>query len=178
VFVKKAPGATAAAALAAVNKLAARYAPGSTVQDQAAYKADQTQGIGKLLALIYALLALAIVIALLGIGNTLALSVFERTRELGVMRAVGMTRRQLRSTIRWESVIVALQGTVLGLLVGVFFGWALVRAQKNQGLTIFSVPYLTLLIVIVLAGLAGVAAAILPSRRAAKLNVLRAIVTE
>jgi putative ABC transport system permease protein len=95
-----------------------------------------------------------------------------------VMRTVGMTRRQLRSTIRWESVIVALQGTLLGLLIGVFFGWALVLAQKDQGITVFSVPFLTLAIVIVLAGLAGVAAAILPSRRAAKLNILRAIVTE
>jgi putative ABC transport system permease protein len=178
VFVKKAPDASTAAALAAVQKLSARYAVGATVQDQAAYKAEQTKPIDQLLALIYTLLALAIVIALLGIGNTLALSIFERTRELGVMRAVGMTRRQLRSTIRWESVIVALQGTLLGLLVGVFFGWALVRAQKSQGITVFSVPYLTLLIMIVLAGLAGVAAAILPSRRAAKLNVLRAIVTE
>jgi len=124
------------------------------------------------------LLALAIVIALLGIGNTLALSIFERTRELGVMRAVGMTRSQLRSTIRWESVIVALQGTLLGLLVGIFFGWALVRSQKNSGISVFSVSYRTLIIIIVLAGLAGVVAAILPSRRAAKLNVLRAIVTE
>ena len=94
------------------------------------------------------------------------------------MRAVGMTRRQLRGTIRWESVIIALQGTFLGLVVGVFFGWALVRAQKSQGITVFSVPYLTLIIMILLAGLAGVVAAILPSRRAAKLNVLRAIVTE
>jgi putative ABC transport system permease protein len=75
-------------------------------------------------------------------------------------------------------VIVALQGTLLGLVVGIFFGWALVRAQKNQGITVFSLPYLTLVIVIVLAGLAGVAAAILPSRRAAKLNILQAIVTE
>jgi ABC-type antimicrobial peptide transport system permease subunit len=155
-----------------------RYAPGTTVQDQAAYKAEQTKPIDQILALIYTLLALAIVIALLGIGNTLALSIFERTRELGVMRAVGMTRRQLRSTIRWESVIIALQGTFLGLLVGVFFGCALVQAQKNQGLSVFSVPYLTLILIIVLAGLAGVVAAILPSRRAAKLNVLRAIVTE
>jgi putative ABC transport system permease protein len=178
VFVKKAPGVSTAAALAAVSNLSARYAPGTTVQDQAAYKAEQTKPINQILALIYTLLALAIVIALLGIGNTLALSIFERTRELGVMRAVGMTRGQLRGTIRWESVIIALQGTLLGLLVGVFFGWALVRAQKSQGITVFSVPLLTLLIVIVLAGLAGVAAAILPSRRAAKLNVLRAIVTE
>ena len=178
VFVKKAPSVTTAAALAAVKNLSAQYAVGATVQDQAAYKAEQTKPINQILALIYTLLALAIVIALLGIGNTLALSIFERTRELGVMRAVGMTRRQLRGTIRWESVIIALQGTLLGLLVGVFFGWALVRAQKSQGITTFSVPYLTLLIMIVLAGLAGVAAAILPSRRAAKLNVLRAIVTE
>ena len=178
VLVKKAPGVTTAAALAAVKKLSAQYAVGATVQDQAAYKADQTKTINQLLALVYVLLALAIVIALLGIANTLALSIFERTRELGVMRAVGMTRRQLRSTIRWESVIIALQGTVLGLLVGIFFGWALVRAQKSQGITVFSLPYLTLVIVIVLAGLAGVAAAILPSRRAAKLNILQAIVTE
>jgi putative ABC transport system permease protein len=167
-----------AAALAAVKTVAAQYAPGTTVQDQAAYKAEQTKPINQILALIYTLLALAIVIALLGIGNTLALSIFERTRELGVMRAVGMTRRQLRGTIRWESVIIALQGTFLGLLVGVFFGWALVRAQKNQGLSVFSVPYLTLIIIVLLAGLAGVVAAILPSRRAAKLNILRAIVTE
>lgn len=178
VYVKKAPGVTTAAALAAVKTLTAQYAVGATVQDEAAYKTAQTKPINQILALIYTLLALAIVIALIGIGNTLALSIFERTRELGVMRAVGMTRNQLRSTIRWESVITALQGTLLGLLVGVFFGWALVRSQQSSGLTVFSLPYTTLIIIIVLAGLAGVAAAILPSHRAAKLNVLRAIVTE
>jgi putative ABC transport system permease protein len=178
VFAKKAPGVSTAAALAAVKKVTAQYAPGASVLDQAAYKAEQTKPVNQLLALIYTLLALAIIIALLGIGNTLALSIFERTRELGVMRAVGMTRSQLRSTIRWESVIIALQGTFLGLVVGVFFGWALVLAQRNQGVTVFSVPYARLLIVIVLAGLAGVVAAILLSRRAAKLNILRAIVTE
>ena len=124
------------------------------------------------------MLALAIVIALLGIGNTLALSIFERTRELGVMRAVGMTRRQLRATIRWESVIIALQGTVLGLLIGLFFGWALVLSMKNQGITVFSVPVPSLVIVVVLAAVAGVVAAILPSRRAARLNILRALVSE
>ena len=175
---KKAPGVTTAAALAAVKTVAAQYAPGTTVQDQAAYKAEQTKPINQMLALIYTLLALAIVIALLGIGNTLALSIFERTRELGVMRAVGMTRRQLRGTIRWESVIIALQGTLLGLLVGVFFGWALVRAQKNQGHHRVQRPVPDPDHHVLLAGLAGVVAAILPSRRAAKLNVLRAIVTE
>jgi len=178
VFVKKAPGISAAAALAAVKTAAARYAPGASVLDQNAYKAQQAKPVNQLLALIYVLLALAIIIALLGIGNTLALSIFERTRELGVMRAVGMTRRQLRGTIRWESVIMALQGTALGLLIGVFFGWALVLALRSKGLTVFSVPYSILLIVVLLAGIAGVLAAILPSRRAAKLDILRAITTE
>jgi putative ABC transport system permease protein len=94
------------------------------------------------------------------------------------MRAVGMTRPQLRATIRWESVIIALQGTILGLLIGVFFGWALVLAIKNQGITVFSLPVLGLVIVVLPAALAGVAAAILPSRQAGKLNILRAIVSE
>ncbi len=146
--------------------------------DESAFKQERVKPINQMLNLVYALLALAILIALLGIGNTLALSIFERTRELGVLRAVGMTRRQLRGTIRWESVIIALQGTVLGLLIGVFFGWALVLAMHGQGVTEFSLPYTRLLIVFVLAGLAGVVAAVLPSRRAAKLNILRAIVTE
>ena len=178
VIVKKTPTATTAAALAAVKKLAAQYAPGSTVMDRAAYRAEKVKTINQLVMLIYALLVLAILIALLGIANTLALSIFERTRELGVMRAVGMTRRQLRSTIRWESVIIALQGTVLGLLIGVFFGWVLILAMKDQGVTVFSMPYTKLLIVVVVAALAGIVAAIQPSRRAAKLNILRAIVTE
>jgi putative ABC transport system permease protein len=177
VIVKKAPGVSAAAALAAVKTIAAQY-PGTTVMDRAAYKKLQTSGVSQMLNLVYALLALAIIIALLGIGNTLALSIFERTRELGVLRAVGMTRRQLRSTIRWESVITALQGTVLGLLIGVFFGWALVLALKDQGLPLFSVPIRFLVLVVVAAGLAGVVAAIMPSRRAARLDVLRAIASE
>ena len=80
---------------------------------------------------------------MLGIGNTLALSIIERTRELGVLRAVGMTRGQLRSTIRWESVVIALQGTVLGLVVGVFFGWALVEAMADEGLNTLDIPYTT-----------------------------------
>jgi putative ABC transport system permease protein len=177
VFVKKAPGVSTAAALAAVRAAATKYS-GTTVMDQAAFKASQAKPMQQQLMLVYVMLALAILIALLGIGNTLALSIFERTRELGVMRAVGMTRHQLRAMVRWESVIIALQGTVLGLLIGVFFGWALVLAMRSQGITEFSVPVLSLLIVVVLAALAGAAAAIWPSRRAAKLNILRAIVTE
>ena len=106
--------------------------------------------------LIYALLGLAIIIALLGIANTLALSIVERTRELGLLRAVGMTRLQLRSTIRWESVIIALQGTILGLLIGIFFGWALVPPRTKGSL--FPLPVPSLPVVVLLAALAGVAA--------------------
>ncbi|HET7719427.1 MAG TPA: FtsX-like permease family protein, partial [Acidimicrobiales bacterium] len=116
-----------------------------------------------------------IIIALLGIGNTLALSIFERTRELGLLRAVGMTRAQLRKTIRWESVLIALQGTVLGLVIGIFFGWALVTALADQGVDQFTIPVVSLIVVAVIAALAGVAAAVSPSRRAAKLNILQAI---
>jgi putative ABC transport system permease protein len=177
VVVQKAPGVSTAAALRAVRAIATTYS-GTSVMDQAAFKAELVKPYQQMLYLVYALLALAIVIALLGIGNTLALSIFERTRELGVMRAVGMTRGQLRGMIRWESVIIALQGTVLGLLIGVFFGWALVLAMKDQGISVFSVPVTSLVIMVVLAALAGLVAAILPSRRAAKLNVLRAIVSE
>jgi len=177
VVIQKAPGTSTAAALQAVRAVATRYS-GTSVMDQAAFKAERVKPVQQLLMLVYVLLALAILIALLGIGNTLALSIFERTRELGVMRAVGMTRRQLRAMIRWESVIIALQGTVLGVLVGVFFGWALVLAMKSQGVSEFSLPMLSLVVMVVLAGLAGVVAAILPSRRAAKLDILHSIVSD
>jgi putative ABC transport system permease protein len=177
IVVQKAPGVSAAAALKAVRAVATQYS-GTSVMDQAAFKAEKAKQYNQMLMLVYALLALAIIIALLGIGNTLALSIFERTRELGLLRAVGMTRRQLRASIRWESVIIALQGTFLGLLVGVFFGWALVLAMNDQGITVFSLPVPSLVLMVVLAAVAGVAAAILPSRRAAKLNILRAIVSE
>jgi putative ABC transport system permease protein len=177
VLIKKAPGVSTAAALAAV-KQAARAYPGVKVLDRAQYKSEQTKFLNQLLALVYALLGLAIVIALLGITNTLALSITERVREVGLLRAVGMTRGQLRSAIRWESVIIALQGTALGMVIGVFFGWALVRALHDQGITVFRLPVTSLVVVVVLAGLAGVIAAIPPSRRAAKLDVLQAVVTE
>ena len=177
VFVKKADGVSADDGLAAVEGVAADY-PGVDVLDQTEYKEEQMGFVDQMLGLVYALLALAILIALLGIGNTLALSIVERTRELGVLRAVGMTRKQLRSTIRWESVIIAVQGALLGLVIGVFFGWALVTALEDEGLNTFTVPVLSLVVVVVLAALAGVVAAVMPARRAARLDVLRAIVSE
>ena len=177
VFVRLADGVDPAAAVAAVEREADAY-PGTKVLDQTEYKAEQTGQIDQMLGLVYALLGLAIVIALLGIGNALALSILERTRELGVLRAVGMTRSQLRSAVRWEAVIIATQGTLLGIVVGVFFGWALSAALKDEGMEVFQLPVTSLAMVVILGALAGIVSAIMPARRAAKLNVLRAVVTE
>ena len=160
----------------AVEHVTATY-PNATVQDRDGYKSATATQVNQMLNFIYVMLALAIVIALIGIANTLALSIFERTRELGLLRAVGMTRAQLRSNVRWESVIIALFGTVLGLLIGLFFGWSLVQALDDQGINILRIPVGSLTLVTVLAAFAGVAAAIMPARRAAKLNVLEAIAT-
>lgn len=162
---------------AAVERVTADY-PIVQVKDQAEYKREQANQINQILVLFYVLLALAVIIAFIGIINTLALSVLERVRELGLLRAVGMTRRQLRSMIRWEAVIIAVLGAVLGLVVGTFFGWMLVRALNSQGITEFTLPIGSLIAFVVFAALAGVLAAIFPARRAAKLDVLRAITTE
>ncbi|HZC71285.1 MAG TPA: FtsX-like permease family protein [Jatrophihabitans sp.] len=177
VFVQAKSGVPLATAVAAVKHITKDY-PGVKVLDRAQYKSEQSKAFDQLLALVYALLGLAIIIALLGIANTLALSIGERVREVGLLRAVGMTRSQLRTTIRWEAVIIALQGTVLGLVIGLFFGWALVAAMGDQGVTVFRVPATSLAVVVLLAALAGALAAVQPSRRAAKLDVLRAVVSD
>lgn len=176
VYVKTAGGANAANR-AAIKKVLNPY-PGAKLQDRSQFAAAQTAQINPLLSLIYALLALAVIIALFGIANTLGLSIIERTHELGLLRAVGMTRSQMRATVRWESVIIALFGTLLGLLIGLFFGWVMVEALKSQGFTAFSVPAGQLALIVVLGALAGVLAAIVPARRAARLDVLQAITTE
>ncbi len=174
IFVRTAPGVSESDARAIVESESQGYAL-AKVQTFDEFKASMEQQINQILTLVYALLGLAVIIALMGIANTLALSIFERTRELGLLRAVGMTRRQVRATIRWEAVIIAMLGTVLGLGVGMFFGWALVHALAAQGITTFVIPVSQLAVVVVIAGLAGLTAAILPARRAAKLDVLGAI---
>jgi putative ABC transport system permease protein len=162
---------------AAIDRVVTDF-PNVTVRDQAEYKAETAKQIDQIVNLFYALLALAVLIALFGIVNTLGLSIFERIRELGLLRAVGATRRQLRAMIRWEAVIIAVLGAVLGLAVGVFFGWTIVRALRTVGITEFALPVGQLVIFVVFAGLAGILAAVLPGRRAAKIDVLRAITTE
>jgi putative ABC transport system permease protein len=174
---KLAPGASSEGVRQQLRRLEREF-PNVQIQNQSEVREAQEEQINAVLGLVSALLSLAILIALLGIVNTLVLSVYERTRELGLLRAVGMSRRQIRRMIRWESVVIALIGGVLGLTVGVFFGWALVRALADEGVTDFSAPAGQLLVFLVTAGLVGVVAAIWPARRAAKLDVLRAIAYE
>ena len=174
VLVKGRSGIAPAELQRAVEAAVTEY-PNIEVQDQASFREKQAGFIDQILGLVTALLALAILIAVFGIVNTLGLSIYERTRELGLLRAVGMTRRQVRSMIRWESVIIAVFGALLGLAIGILFGWALQRALVDDGLSELAIPGGQLLVYLVIAGLMGVLAAVLPARRAAKLNVLDAI---
>lgn len=152
--------------------------PGVQVEDQAELRESLQGQVDGLLNLMIGLLGLALVVALIGIVNTLALSVFERTREIGLLRAVGMTRSQVRTMIRWEAVYVSVFGALLGVAVGTLLGWAIVTASADQGLEVLEVPVLRLATYVVVAGIAGVAAAVLPARRAARLDVLEAVTTE
>jgi putative ABC transport system permease protein len=176
-YIKTADGADKAAAEALLNDLTKDY-PTADVLDREGFKENRSGQIDLILNLIYALLALAIVIALMGITNTLALSIFERTRELGLLRAIGMTRQQLKATVRFEAVIIALFGTLLGLGLGLFFGWSIVNALADDGLGDLVIPVPTLAVVTTVAALAGIAASVLPGRRAAKLDVLEAIASQ
>jgi putative ABC transport system permease protein len=160
----------------AIAGVAAAYASADVLDKDAFLDVASTE-IDTMLGMFYALLMLAVLIALLGIANTLALSILERTRELGLLRAVGMGRSQVRSTVRWEAIIIAVFGTTLGLTVGTFFGWAIVRALADEGIDTLTVPVGSLAVVTVIAALAGAIAAVLPARRAAKLDVLEALAT-
>jgi putative ABC transport system permease protein len=173
-FVKLAPEAEAEAVQAALIKVMDREFPVIEVRNQQELKENQEEQINQLLGLIYALLALAIIVSLFGIANTLALSIHERTRELGMLRAIGMSRRQVRTMIRYESVITALIGALLGMVLGVIFAALIAQPLKDEGF-VLSYPVGTLLVMLILSALAGVVAAIAPARRASRLNVLEAL---
>ncbi|MER5183804.1 FtsX-like permease family protein [Streptomyces sp. NPDC002896] len=172
-------GVSKAEGTAAVKKVAAEYGS-PEVQTRDEYAQSSAGGIDMMLTLVYALLALAVLIALLGIANTLTLALHERTRELGLLRAVGQTRAQLRAMVRWESVLVAAFGTVGGLALGGFLGWVLVESSDgaSDSTFAFAVPPLQLAIVALVGIGAGALAGLRPARRAARLDVLRAIATE
>ncbi|MBV9465288.1 MAG: ABC transporter permease [Solirubrobacterales bacterium] len=160
-----------------LNRILNPYANVSS-KTRAQFEQDQQNSVNQLLGLIYVLLALAILVALIGIVNTLILSIFERTHEIGLLRAVGMKRRQVRAMIRAESVIIAVFGAVIGIVIGTVLGIALASSLRDSGVTNLAVPYGSLLLFLVLSGLLGLLAATWPARRAAKLDVLAAIATE
>jgi putative ABC transport system permease protein len=176
-FVNKTPAADAEAVRTEVETIVADL-PTVTVKDPAQFAEEQKDQINFFLNIIYALLGLAVIIAVLGIVNTLALSVIERTREIGLLRAVGLSRSQLRRMVRLESVIVAVLGAVLGVLMGIAFGVALQRAIADQGIDVLAIPWARLTAFVLVAAAVGVLAAVVPARRAARLDVLRAISTE
>ncbi|HZD75255.1 MAG TPA: FtsX-like permease family protein, partial [Actinomycetota bacterium] len=176
VLIRLNEGVSLSGGKAAVERVAAAYG-GPDVQDRQEYADNIAGSVNRLLTVVYIMLALAILIALIGIANTLSLSVHERTHELGLLRAVGETRAQLRAMVRWESIIVAVFGTGIGLGLGVFLGWALTRAA-GQDLSVFAAPLGQLGVVLVIGALVGVLAGIRPARRAARLDVLQAIAVE
>ena len=171
------PGQDLEAVQAAVGDALAAH-PDTQVLNQDEYEAYAGGFVDQLLTFVTVMLVLAVLIALLGIVNTLALSVFERTRELGLLRAVGMTRGQVRAMVRWESAVIALIGAVTGAALGTGIGLALARVLRDEGITRTSVPLGQVALFVALAAVAGVVAAIGPARTAAKVDVLRAVVTD
>ncbi|MET9516720.1 FtsX-like permease family protein [Streptomyces sp. NPDC002994] len=165
------------AAYAGLKKALAAY-PQFTVQDQTDFKQGLKDEIGQLLNIVYGLLALAIIVAVLGVVNTLALSVVERTREIGLMRAIGLSRRQLRRMIRLESVVIALFGALLGLGLGMGWGTSAQKLLALEGLGVLEIPWTTILAVFVGSAFVGLFAALVPAFRAGRMNVLNAIATE
>ncbi len=176
-LVDVADGADLDAVRADVTDVAADYLTLS-VLDSEEFTSSQTAQINTLLGLLYALLGLSLVIATLGVINTLALSVVERTREIGLLRAIGLTRGQLRRTITIEAVATTVFGAMLGVVLGLAFGVAAQQALSDQGLEVLTVPWVTVVVVLVGSAVVGVVAAVLPAWRATRIDVLRAITTE
>jgi putative ABC transport system permease protein len=176
-FVTVDDGADRAAVQDAIAAALADH-PDAKVLDRAAFEKEAAGFIDQLLTFMTVMLALAVMIALLGIVNTLALSVFERTRELGLLRAVGMTRGQVRAMVRWESAVISLIGAVSGAVLGIGIGLAMSQVMKDEGITSISVPVAQIAVYVAVAAVAGVLAAVGPARAAAKVDVLRAVVTD
>lgn len=176
IFIVSEPGADPAAVRAALEAAVEGYGIGK-VQSRSEYIDSQASQIDMMVNLVFALLALSVFIAVFGIIITLLLSVFERRRELALMRAVGMTRRQVRRMVRYEAVITSLLGTVEGIVVGLLLGYALVLALRDEGLKSFTIPWSAIAIVMVMAAILGVVAAIWPARRATRVDIVEAIAT-
>ncbi|HEY3970371.1 MAG TPA: ABC transporter permease [Solirubrobacteraceae bacterium] len=177
-FVAYAPGASGEEVQHGINSLLRRGFPQTHSQTAAQYTQEQSNKVNKLLLLVYVLLALSVIVSLFGIVNTLVLSIYERTHELGMMRAIGTSRRQIRQMIRYESLITSLIGGVLGLIIGVVGAILVTTFALSGSGYVLSIPVGTLLVLLVVAAFAGLLAAQLPARRAARLDVLSALASE
>ena len=173
-FVTVSEGAAVQEVEAAIEELTEPI-PLLDVKDREEFLDSLVGQITAFVTIIYVLLALSIIIAIIGIANTLSLSIHERTREIGLLRAVGATRGQLRTSMRWEAAIIAVLGTLVGLALGLIASAAIIKSLAGFGLGTFAVPYGSLLVIVVIGALLGVVASLLPARRAAKLNILDAI---
>ena len=171
------PDADVAAVRADLDTIQADY-PTVQILDQTEFKETISGQINQLLSLVYALLGLSVIIAIFGVINTLALSIIERTREIGMLRAVGMLRKQVRTMIRWESIVISFFGAFTGVALGLLLGVALQRLLVNDGITELAIPWTLIVVVLVATAIVGVLAAVWPARRAANLDVLMAIRTE
>ena len=176
VYIKLKSGVSDQSARTVLQSAVDKYGQG-TLLSKREYIDKQSGQVNQLLGLIYGLLFLSVIIAVVGIIITLLLSVFERQREIGLLRAVGMTKSQVRTTVRWESVITSLLGAVVGIVLGVGLGWVIVYALRDQGLSSFSVPTSSTVSILILAFVIGVLAAVYPAWRATRVNLLTAITT-
>ena len=176
VYIKTKDSANKAEAFAALDTAVKKYGQGELLTKQE-YINKQSGQVNQLLGLIYGLLMLSVIISIVGIIITLLLSVFERQRELALLRAVGMTRTQVRTTVRWESVITSLLGAVLGIILGIGLGWVIVFALKDQGLTSFKLPVVPTIVIMVMSFIVGLLAAVYPAWRATRVNILDALNT-
>ena len=176
VYIKTKDNIDKAEAFTALENAVKKYGQGELLTKQE-YINKQSGQVNQLLGLIYGLLMLSVIISIVGIIITLLLSVFERQRELALLRAVGMTRSQVRTTVRWESVITSLLGAVLGIILGIGLGWVIVFALKDQGLTSFKLPIGPTIVIMIMSFIVGLFAAIYPAWRATRVNILDALNT-
>ncbi len=176
VYIQTKDNVNKAEAFAALDTAVKKYGQGELLTKQE-YINKQSGQVNQLLGLIYGLLMLSVIISIVGIIITLLLSVFERQRELGLLRAVGMTRSQVRTTVRWESVITSLLGAVLGIILGIGLGWVIVLVLKDQGLTSFKLPVVPTIVIMIMSFIVGLFAAIYPAWRATRVNILDALNT-
>ncbi len=177
VFLTKADGVSEADFRAAVDAAIQAYGIGQ-LQDRDEFIDGRGDIIDQSLSFVYGLLGLSVIIAVFGIVLTMLLAVYERRRETGLLRAVGMTRSQVRTMVRWESVLTSLYGAVVGLALGLVLGWVVIVALKDKGLTTYTVPTTAIAVIVGAAFVVGVLAAVIPARRATRADILQAIAAD